>query len=61
MADTDVEQRLREAGGEFITAHDNAEAAIREAVRVGMSAESISDASGLSYETVRAFMQVVNG
>lgn len=33
---------------------------IREALRVGMSAETISDASGLSPETVRAFLQVVN-
>jgi hypothetical protein len=60
MAETDIEQRLHEAGGEFITAHDRAEAAIREALRAGMSAERISDASGLSPETVRAFLQVVN-
>jgi hypothetical protein len=57
---TPYEQRLHEAGGEFITAHDKAEAAIREAVRAGMSAETISDASGLSPETVRAFLQVVS-
>jgi hypothetical protein len=60
MTETDIEQRLLEAGGEFITAHDRAEVAIREALRVGMTAESISDASGLSPETVRAFLQVVN-
>jgi hypothetical protein len=60
MAETDIEQRLHEVGGEFITAHDRAEATIREALRVGMSAETISDASGLSPETVRAFLQVVN-
>jgi hypothetical protein len=61
MADTDVEQRLRDAGGEFIAAHDKAEAAIREAAGVGISAETISDASGLSPETVRAFLRAVNG
>jgi hypothetical protein len=60
MADTGIEQRLHEAGGEFITAHHKAETAIREAVRVGMSAATISDASGLSHETVRAFLQAVN-
>jgi len=61
MADTEIEQRLRDVGGEFITAHDKAEAAIREAARVGMSAETISDASGLSTETVGAFLRAVNG
>jgi hypothetical protein len=61
MADTDIEQRLHEAGSKFITAHDKAEVAIREAVRVGMSAATISEASGLSPETVRAFLQVVDG
>jgi hypothetical protein len=57
MADTDIEHRLREAGSEFIKSHDKAEAAIREAARVGMSAEMISDASGLSPETVGAFLR----
>lgn len=61
MADTDIEQRLHQAGGEFIGAHDKAEAAIREAVGVGMSAETISEASGLSPETVQAFLHAVNG
>jgi len=61
MSDPDIEQRLQEAGREFITAHGKAEAAIREAVRVGMSAEAISHASGLSAETVDAFLGAVNG
>lgn len=57
MADTDIQHRLRDAGGEFIRAHAKAEAAIREAVEAGISAEMISDASGLSPETVRAFVR----
>jgi hypothetical protein len=61
MADTDIERRLCEAGGEFIAAHDKAEAAIREAVTVGMPTETISDASGLSAATVHAFLRAVNG
>jgi argininosuccinate lyase len=60
MTETDIDQRLHEAGAEFITAHDRAGVAIREALRAGMSAEAISDASGLSPETVRAFLQVVS-
>jgi hypothetical protein len=54
MTDTEIERGLREAGGEFIESHDEAGAAIREAVGAGMSAETISDLSGLSPETVSA-------
>lgn len=57
MADTDIEHRLREAGSEFIGSHGRAEAAIREAATAGMSAEMIADASGLSAETVSAFLR----
>ncbi len=57
MADTDIEHRLREVGGEFIKAHGKAEAVIREAVGVGMSADMISNASGLSPDTVGAFLR----
>jgi hypothetical protein len=61
MTDTEIERSLREAGGEFIESHDKTGAVIREAVRAGMSAETISDVSGLSPETVSAFLRVVNG
>ena len=57
MADTDLERALREAGGEFIEAHRNAEAAIRDAARAGMPPEAISRLSGLSPETVAAFLR----
>lgn len=57
----DIQQRLREAGGEFITSHDKTEAVIREAVGAGMSAGAISHASGLSPDTVRAFLRAQNG
>jgi hypothetical protein len=61
MPETDVERRLREAGNEFIGSHRLAEAAIREAVRVGMSAEAIVRVSGLSRPTVDAFLgQIVD-
>ncbi len=57
MADTDIERRLREAGSEFIDSHRTAEAAIREAASVGMPAEAIAHVSGLSPETVAAFLR----
>jgi hypothetical protein len=57
MADTDIERRLREAGSEFIEAHRKAEAAIREATAAGMPPESIAHVSGLSPETVAAFVR----
>jgi hypothetical protein len=56
MADSEIERRLREAGSEFIKSHDEAEAAIREAVKNEMSPEMISLVSGLSPETVAAFL-----
>jgi len=61
MTDTEIERSLREAGGEFIESHEKAGAAIREAVRAGMSAQTISDVSGLSPETVSAFLRAVGG
>jgi len=57
MADTDIERRLREAGSEFIEAHRKTEAAISEAARAGMSPEPIAHVSGLSAETVAAFLR----
>lgn len=60
MAETEIEQRLHEAGREFIAAHDRVETIVREALEAGMSAETLSDASGLSPETVRAFLRVVS-
>jgi len=57
MADTDIERRLREAGSEFIEAHRKAEAAIREAAATGMTPEPIAHVSGLSPETVAAFLR----
>jgi hypothetical protein len=57
MPDTEVERRLRESGAVFIEAHDEAADAIREAAEAGMPAEAISDVSGLSPETVRAFLR----
>jgi hypothetical protein len=57
MADTDIERRLREAGSEFIESHRKTEVAIREADRAGIPPEAISHVSGLSLETVRAFLR----
>jgi hypothetical protein len=57
MADTDIERRLREAGSEFIEAHRKAEVAIREASTAGMLPELIAHVSGLSPETVAAFLR----
>ena len=56
MPDTEIEQRLRDAGAVFIDAHDKAADAIREARSAGMSAEAISQVGGLSAETVAAFL-----
>jgi hypothetical protein len=61
MPETDIERRLREAGSEFIGSHQRAEAAIRDAVGVGMPADAISSVSGLSRPTVDAFLgQLIN-
>lgn len=57
MADIDIERRLREAGGEFIEAHRKTEVAIREAATAGMLPEPIAHVSGLSPETVAAFLR----
>jgi hypothetical protein len=57
VPDTKIEQRLREAGAVFIEAHDRATLAIREAANSGMPAEAISHTSGLSHETVAAFLR----
>jgi hypothetical protein len=56
MPDTDIERRLREAGGEFVEAHRKTEAAIRGAADTGMPPDAISHVSGLSPQTVRAFL-----
>jgi len=57
MPDADIERRLREAGGRFIEAHDDAEAAIREAADAGFEPDAISRVSGLSAATVSAFLR----
>jgi predicted transcriptional regulator len=57
MPETEVEQQLREAGAVFIEAHDRAALAIREAADAGMVAEEIAKVSGLSPETVAAFLR----
>jgi hypothetical protein len=54
---TDIEDRLRDTGAKFIEAHDEATAVIRKAAAIGMVPEAISQASGLSEETVRAFLR----
>jgi DNA-binding NarL/FixJ family response regulator len=57
MADDQIEYRLRAAAPEFIESHQRTEAAIREAVSAGMTGEVIADVSGLSPETVAAFLR----
>ena len=57
MTDADFERRLREAGREFIKAHDRTAVVIREAAEAGMSPDAISQASELSSETVSAFLR----
>ncbi len=58
MTGADVERRLRGAGSAFIDAHREAEAAISEAAAIGMPTEAITHVSGLSDETVAAFLRV---
>jgi hypothetical protein len=53
----ELERRLREAGANFIEAHDRATLAIDAASDAGMDAEAIARASGLSAATVRVFLQ----
>ncbi len=57
MTEPDLQQRLRKLGREFIESHDRAGEAIREAARAGMAPDAISHLSGLSPETVAAFLQ----
>ena len=57
MADTELERRLREAGSGFIESHRQAESAIREAASAGMPPDAIVHVSGLSPETVGAFLR----
>jgi hypothetical protein len=57
MSESEIERRLREAGGEFITSHRMTETAIRAAADAGMPAETIARVSGLSPETVGAFLR----
>ncbi len=59
MSDSEIERRLREAGDEFIASHRMTEIAIRAAADVGMPAEAIARVSGLSPETVDAFLQAI--
>jgi hypothetical protein len=53
----DIEQQLRESGAEFVKSHDRTEAAIRIAAESGMSDEAIVRVSGLSPETIAAFLR----
>lgn len=57
MPESEIERRLRVAGASFIESHEAAAEAIREARSAGMSAEDISGVSGLSAETVAAFLR----
>lgn len=57
MPESDVERRLRETGAEFIDAHEKAAEAIRQARDAGMPAQEITQVSGLSRETVAAFLR----
>jgi len=57
MAESEIERRLRLAGASFVEAHDAAAEAIRAARSAGVSAEEISEVSGLSPETVAAFLR----
>lgn len=52
-----LSRRLREAGREFIKAHDRTAVVIQEAAEAGMSPDAISQASELSSETVSAFLR----
>jgi hypothetical protein len=53
----DIERRLREMGRGFIESHDRIAIVIREAADLGMPAEAIADVSGLSSQTVAAFLR----
>jgi hypothetical protein len=57
VTDAAFERRLREAGREFIEAHDRTAVVIQEAAEAGMPPDAISQASGLSSQTVSAFLR----
>ena len=57
MPDDEIEQRLRATGAVFIEAHEEAADAIGHARDAGMSPVAISELSGLSAETVAAFLR----
>jgi hypothetical protein len=57
MPESEIQRRLRAAGATFVEAHDAAAEAIRDARSAGMSPEEISAVSGLSAETVAAFLR----
>ncbi len=57
MPETDIERRLREAGRGFVESHDKAAVVIREAADLGIPVEAIADVSGLSPQTVAAFLR----
>jgi len=54
---TDVERRLRDAGSEFIESHKEASLAIAQAASAGLPRDAIAHVSGLSPETVAAFLR----
>ncbi len=57
MRDDELEQRLRATGAAFIEAHEKAADAIGDACEAGLSPEAICELSGLSAETVAAFLR----
>jgi translation initiation factor 2B subunit (eIF-2B alpha/beta/delta family) len=57
MSDAATEQRLRAAGEDFTRAHENAAEVMVEARSAGFTAEAIVLLSGLSRETVAAFLR----
>lgn len=61
MAESELEQRLAQAGSAFIAAHERAALAIRQAADEGMAGEAIARVSGLSPETVALFLRASRG
>jgi hypothetical protein len=57
MVEIKIERGLREAAAEFIESHRRTEVAISEAASAGMTSEVIAHVSGLSPETVDAFLR----
>jgi hypothetical protein len=60
-SESDVERRLREMGGAFIEVHDDTANVIREAANSGMTPAEICSVSGLSRESVAAFLRSTIG